>query len=712
MPVGNIPEENCELWFSGGVSNKDPDKALGGAFGDFTLNKLWHDDGILLAPFTSLSEAERAAGLTDYRCVFLRNNDSVNTWGNPEVFFEDPESYNAGIVMSAGVCVEGKNSAVELLANKTTPPTSVTFHPATVGSPLAIGVDLDPGDYIGVWLRRAYPAGGIASEDWVVFWGMGDVSTRREWKLRWGVNQDLAAGPMLQWTRDRSARVWFKLAAAGTAEVRIGSRSWSETVAAWPYTGFILVDDLEPETKYTYSYWVNGVEQIGGPWSFVTMPVEGSPGRFLLVFLSDHHDTPAPLGTADDDMEAYYATLLEHVTPLDTLPKLCIINGDYEIPGFRDTGSHTLDRRVTSLTVNRLRGVAGGGPSNRSRFHASVPTYYAWDDWDFLGNNSASEEFNYYIGEDVVTIPLRTRADMVRVAIDAARLMWAGSPFRSGTGIESVFQVADVPFVLLDARSRRTQTPATAAGIIVQTQRAVTPWDPEAAEFLGADQLAWLEGQLEKYEASPLKFLVAGDNWIDNVAETTPLSGQRDSVGLWHRGERNKFLAWLRDHPDANRGLVNLKGDDHTAMIHRSRRWRAPDPFVGGAVPPHTATPDPETEVLELGEVLQIAGNVEGGAGAIISAPWRGHPDEVLWIPGVPLFWSVLVDTRGTPRATFTLRTGDTGQVRYQFEMIDGQFFFPQTLHHSTPVAVPMGPSTYAEDASPSSVWTEDPAPP
>lgn len=119
---------------------------------DATLNNLFDD----------VSGAEAAAGVVDYRCIFILNNHASLTATSATVTVLSQTAGGGTIdIATDNIAPSAKGSAspqATAIANETTAPTGVSAFGA---GPLALG-DLPPGQVKGVWIRRTVTAGASA----------------------------------------------------------------------------------------------------------------------------------------------------------------------------------------------------------------------------------------------------------------------------------------------------------------------------------------------------------------------------------------------------------------------------------------------------------------------------------------------------------------------------------------------------------------------
>jgi len=136
------------------------------AITDATLNNLFDD----------VSGAEAAAGMIDYRCIFILNNHATLTLTGASITILSQTSGGGTIDIALdNVAVVAKGSASAQAANiasETTTPTGIGSFGA---GPLTIG-DMAPGTVKGVWLRRTVTAGASAlNPDGVILRVSGDT---------------------------------------------------------------------------------------------------------------------------------------------------------------------------------------------------------------------------------------------------------------------------------------------------------------------------------------------------------------------------------------------------------------------------------------------------------------------------------------------------------------------------------------------------------
>jgi hypothetical protein len=158
-----ITSAQIEFRLSGGAANTSPTAALGGAMSTAggglitsgVANNLWPD----------VTGAQSAAGLTDFRGFYVRNNNGSGiVWQSPVIWIDVSPT---GSAFDLAIAAEGVSTAMATIASGTTAPTSVTFsRPTNKAAGLALGSpNLSDGQYRGVWIRRTVTAGASAAND-------------------------------------------------------------------------------------------------------------------------------------------------------------------------------------------------------------------------------------------------------------------------------------------------------------------------------------------------------------------------------------------------------------------------------------------------------------------------------------------------------------------------------------------------------------------
>lgn len=136
------------------TTGTDPNSALGGNISTDTGATITTSNTSLNNLFDNISKAENFAGTTDYRCVFIYNNDTTSgdIFANGQIYLSGSPlaTFQLGLVSA-------KNTSAGTIANENAAPSGITFSSPTSGSPLTLmsGTNvLNPTDYIGLWIKR------------------------------------------------------------------------------------------------------------------------------------------------------------------------------------------------------------------------------------------------------------------------------------------------------------------------------------------------------------------------------------------------------------------------------------------------------------------------------------------------------------------------------------------------------------------------------
>jgi len=134
------------LRLSGGSANEDPALSIGGALSSARVQPNLFDNMI---------NAQRLSGLTDYRLIYIHNDDTAD--GNAVAYV--PNQFETSRTLAIGVPTQAANTTVTAIANDTTAPAGVTFSsPSTSGTGLSLGT-IPAGGFRGLWLRRTVGSG-------------------------------------------------------------------------------------------------------------------------------------------------------------------------------------------------------------------------------------------------------------------------------------------------------------------------------------------------------------------------------------------------------------------------------------------------------------------------------------------------------------------------------------------------------------------------
>jgi hypothetical protein len=141
---------------SGGASNSNGNLSIGGVKSSEVMSSSTDD------MFDAVTAAQAAAGLTEYRCIYLHNANATDTMTSAR-FWIDANTPLAGTTLEIGIGAAAVNATEDTIANEATAPAGVSFSaPSSAAAGLAVGT-LAPGQHKALWLKRIVTAGSLSS---------------------------------------------------------------------------------------------------------------------------------------------------------------------------------------------------------------------------------------------------------------------------------------------------------------------------------------------------------------------------------------------------------------------------------------------------------------------------------------------------------------------------------------------------------------------
>ena len=167
-----IVEADLNYRLSGGVSNTDPNAALGGSMstvgGGIVVTDTLNND------MNDINSTEAGAGITIYHGYFYENSNGSLTWTDP-VFWIESQTSSGDTTVNIAIADEAKNTAIEVIANETTAPVGPVFTaPANKAAGIAIG-SLDSTDFRGHWVEYIVNGGATTVLDQYTIKAEGDT---------------------------------------------------------------------------------------------------------------------------------------------------------------------------------------------------------------------------------------------------------------------------------------------------------------------------------------------------------------------------------------------------------------------------------------------------------------------------------------------------------------------------------------------------------
>lgn len=151
-----ISSANLKWYLSGGGANSDPNASIGGA----RSSTLAGTD-----LFDTVTGDEAAAGDTEYRLVYFRNEDADSDGLITPVVWILSNTPSADTTIAIGIAAAGKNATETAVANENTAPAGVSFSsPASKGAGVSLpSTPYAQNEYVGVWVRRTVTAGAASA---------------------------------------------------------------------------------------------------------------------------------------------------------------------------------------------------------------------------------------------------------------------------------------------------------------------------------------------------------------------------------------------------------------------------------------------------------------------------------------------------------------------------------------------------------------------
>ena len=149
-----VDPANLNWYLSGGAANDSAAASLGGARS--TTTEVTAD-----ALFDDVSGDQAASGHTDYRCIYIMNEDA-DTLSNAKLWIQS-NTASEDTAITIGLDLAGVSATADTIADETTAPDpAVTFSTAVdKANGLAVG-NLAQNAYYGIWIKRVVNSSAAA----------------------------------------------------------------------------------------------------------------------------------------------------------------------------------------------------------------------------------------------------------------------------------------------------------------------------------------------------------------------------------------------------------------------------------------------------------------------------------------------------------------------------------------------------------------------
>jgi hypothetical protein len=288
--------------------------------------------------------------------------------------------------------------------------------------------------------------------------------------------------------------------------------------------------------------------------TFSCLPPHPDHGRAVIYQVSDTHGLNE---TWPDNLLSFHDA--QHAG----LPAVVLCTGDMW---------NTLENETGSLTALQDRHLAFWSEPGVKRLFSRFPILQIWDDWDYLGDNSCHSHTG---ARGLRTIDRKLALDARKYFMPCPRRFSA-----AGTAGDAGYALTVAGTLLLvpDSRSMKTAVAISTGGTCLDALDG-----SQHAACWGADQLDWMKRTLDGAGDCHKIFFVSTQTFVDNLQQPIlpchgTTTGVRDSLGLFHKWERNELLKHAAGLGllDPERRFVVLSGDDHTPLVRRRSHWHAP----------------------------------------------------------------------------------------------------------------------------------------
>ncbi len=166
-----IVSTDIKFHLSGGAANSDPSAALGGAISTTQIV-----DATVANLFDNVGGGEAAAGDTEYRCFYVKNNHGSLSLQSSKVWIQT-NTPSTDTSVEIGLGTSAINGTEQTVANEGTAPSGVSFSSANgEANGLSIG-SIPAGQHKAVWVKRIVTAGASAyNADSVIIKVQGDTA--------------------------------------------------------------------------------------------------------------------------------------------------------------------------------------------------------------------------------------------------------------------------------------------------------------------------------------------------------------------------------------------------------------------------------------------------------------------------------------------------------------------------------------------------------
>ncbi|WP_114750175.1 alkaline phosphatase D family protein [Pleomorphovibrio marinus] len=325
----------------------------------------------------------------------------------------------------------------------------------------------------------------------------------------------LLGGPMIGNISEEGGDIWVRTAKPGEVSVELIDGETPKqfgpvkTSLEGDLSTVIPIRGLQAGTNYAFRLTVDGkVPSLDPKPVLTTLPNDSSQQPVRIAFGTCFHRW----GLGNRELANQIVSRQPHAI---------LFGGDMAVQDRRDQlGMHRFDYLMRDFF-----------PAWQ-QLTSRVPVYATWDDHDYMDDDWWGIPEGY------------TEEDRMGIR-EVFTQSWVNPKYGFEDREEGVFfrtRIGPAEVIMVDNRFFR---------------------DEDTGEFLGDNQMKWLEEQLLEIEA-PFTILSCGTMWSDYV------SGGKDSWGVWDPEGRERIFQWIEKHKIP--GVVLISGDRHGARGFRIPR--------------------------------------------------------------------------------------------------------------------------------------------
>lgn len=146
----SIVTGDLKLYLSGGILNDLGNASLGGVISTSEVSELLEE------LFDEVTGDQHAAGETNYRCIYFKNNSALTAY-NVKIWIESNSTGAESAITIGKEAASG--SPVQTIGNESTAPTGISFSTAAgQANSISLG-NMTAGVVYAIWVKRVITAG-------------------------------------------------------------------------------------------------------------------------------------------------------------------------------------------------------------------------------------------------------------------------------------------------------------------------------------------------------------------------------------------------------------------------------------------------------------------------------------------------------------------------------------------------------------------------